>query len=103
MKGRAALVALLIAGCGGSKEEAPEPVPGKTVQGATESGMRLTVDTFVDPAEDPRLKRIEGWRTAQGYRAVDFHRVAADNSAGPTADNGRTLRFAPDPTRLATG
>jgi hypothetical protein len=98
------LVALaVVAGCGESKEAVPTPVPGKTVRGETETGMRLTVDTFVDPADDPRLKRIEDWRAAQGYRAVDFHRVTADNTAGPTADSGRTVRFAPDSDRLATG
>ena len=57
--------------------------------------MALKVETFVDPAKDPRLKRsTSGAR--RGYRAVDFHRVTADNAAGPEADSGRTVRFAPD-------
>jgi hypothetical protein len=101
---RACLAVLaLLAGCGESKEAVPTPVPGKTVQGQTETGMRLTVDTFVDPDDDPRLERIDTWRSEQGYREVDFHRVTADNSAGPSADSGRTVRFAPDGARLAAG
>ena len=103
MRGRVVLVALLLVGCGGSKEAVPKPEPGKTVRGATETGMALKVETFVDPAKDPRLKRIDEWRSQRGYRAVDFHRVTADNAAGPKADSGRTVRFAPDATRLAAG
>ena len=103
MRGRVVLVALLLVGCGGSKEAVPKPEPGKTVRGATETGMALKVETFVDPAKDPRLKRIDEWRAQRGYRAVDFHRVTADNAAGPKADSGRTVRFAPDATRLAAG
>jgi hypothetical protein len=102
MRGCIALLAL-VAGCGGSKEAVPTPVPGKTLQGATETGMRLKVDTFLDPADDSRLERIDDWRDEQGYREVDFHRVTADNSAGPAADSGRTVRFAPDAARLAAG
>lgn len=97
------LAASMVAGCGGSKDAAPEPVGGKTVSGETETGMRLTAETFIDPAKDPRLKRIDAWRAERGYRAVDFHRVTADNSGRPGADSGRTLRFAPDPARLAAG
>jgi hypothetical protein len=94
---------VVLAGCGGSKEAEPTPVPGKTVQGETETGMRLTVETFVDPADDPRLERIDQWRADQGYRQVDFHRVTADNSAGPAPDSGRTVRFAADAARLSAG
>ena len=36
-------------------------------------------------------------------RDRDFHRVTADNAAGPVADSGRTVRFASDATRLAAG
>ena len=44
----------------------PKPEPGKTVRGATETGMELKVETFVDPAKDPRLKRIDDVALAAG-------------------------------------
>lgn len=97
------LLGAVIAGCGGSKEAPPKPVEGRTVHGTTETGMRVTVETFFDPAKDPRLKRLDDWRSAIGYREVDFHRVTADNAGQPTADSGRTIRFAPSAARLAAG
>ena len=97
------MLAAVITGCGGSKEAAPPPVPGKTVRGTTETGMRLTVQTFFEPAKDARLKRLDEWRAARGYRDVDFHRVTADNTGGPEPDSGRTIRFAPSAAQLAAG
>src|SRR3712207_6759552 len=76
------LIAGARAGGGGSDDERPEPLPGKTVTGETETGMKLKVETFFDPAEDPALKKFADWRAENGYPAVDFHRVTADNSAG---------------------
>ena len=97
------LIAGVLVGCGGGSDEKPTPVPGKTVSGETETGMKMKVDTFVDPAKDPQLKRIEAWRSAGHYPAVDYHRVTADNSAGSVADSGRTVRFALDQNNLSTG
>jgi hypothetical protein len=65
--------------------------------------MKLTVDTFLAPSKDPKLKLIDEWRSANNYPAVDYHRVTADNSSGQVADSGRTLRFARAPERIATG
>jgi hypothetical protein len=88
-----AVAAAAFAACGGS-EKPPEPPPGKTVSGQTERGMKMTVETFVDPADDPTLKRIEDWRAKNKYPEVDFHRVTADNTEGKLADSGRSVRFA---------
>ena len=63
--------------------------------------MKLKVETFLDPAKDPQLKKIADWRAADRYPAVDFHRVTADNSAGRCADSGRTIRFARAPSAIA--
>ena len=93
------LVAGMLAGCGDSEKKTPEPVPGKTVSGETETGMKVKVETFFDPAKDPKLKEIDAWRAAHKYPAVDFHRVTADNTNGQLPDSGKTLRFAPTPPR----
>ena len=95
------LIACALAGCGGSDDEEPKPVPGKTVGGETETGMKLKVDTFVDPANDPQLKKLADWRASNRYPVVDYHRVTADNSAGQTPDSGRTVRFAVGADALA--
>jgi hypothetical protein len=97
------LVAGVLVGCGGGSDDPPKPPPGKTVSGQTESGMKLKVETFMDPAKDPELKKIEAWRAAGHYPAVDYHRVTADNSAGSVADSGRVLRFAADQNALSAG
>jgi hypothetical protein len=89
--------------CGGKSSDTPKVAPGKTVSGETETGMKLKVDTFVAPASDPTLKKIEAWRAAARYPAVDYHRVTADNSAGTVADSGRVLRFAKSPDEIAAG
>jgi hypothetical protein len=96
------LLAGAFAGCGGS-EEPPPPPPGKTLHGETETGMKLTVDTFLAPSKDPELQKVDEWRSANKYPAVDYHRVTADNSAGQVADMGRTLRFATAPERIPVG
>ena len=96
------LIAGALAGCGGS-DAAPKPVPGKTLHGETETGMKLTVDTFLEPSKDPKIKKLNDWRAANGYPVVDFHRVTADNSQGPVADSGRTLRFARSAERIPLG
>lgn len=97
------LIACALGGCGGSDDEAPEPVPGKTVSGETETGMKLEVETFVDPANDPQLKTLADWRASNRYPVADFHRVTADNAQGDAPDSGRTIRFARDAAALATG
>ena len=97
------LIAGVLVGCGGGSSEKPKAAPGKTVSGETETGMKMKVETFVDPASDPKLKRIEAWRVAGHYPAVDYHRVTADNSAGSVADSGRTVRFAANLPALQSG
>jgi len=97
------LIACALAGCGGSDDEEPAPVPGKTVAGETETGMKLKVDTFVDPANDPQLKKLADWRASNRYPVVDYHRVTADNSAGQAPDSGRTIRFAASAAALSSG
>ena len=84
------LIACALAGCGDSDEDEPKPVPGKTVNGETETGMKLKVETFLDPAKDPELKKLADWRASNRYPAADFHRVTADNS------QGRRTRQRPD-------
>ncbi len=97
------LVAGMLAGCGDSEKKTPEPAPGKTVGGETETGMKVKVETFFDPAKDPKLKELDEWRADHKYPAVDFHRVTADNTTGQVPDSGRTLRFAPNVTALSSG
>jgi hypothetical protein len=92
-----------IAACGGKSSEPPKAEAGKTVSGETETGMKLKVETFLDPAKDPALAKIEAWRAAARYPAVDYHRVTADNSAGSVADSGRVVRFAASSNDLAAG
>jgi hypothetical protein len=93
-----------VAACGGGdKKDTPNSVPGKTVSGETETGMKLKVETFLDPSKDPAAKKIEAWRAAMHYPAVDYHRVTADNSSGSVADSGRVLRFARDANEIAAG
>jgi hypothetical protein len=95
------LVAGALAGCGGSDE--PTPPAGKTVHGETETGMRLTVETFVDPGRDSRLSSLERWRSENGFPPVDYHRVIADNRQGQTPDSGRTVRFAANAQAIPGG
>jgi hypothetical protein len=95
------LIAGVLAGCGGSGD--PPPAPGRTVSGDTETGMKLTVQTFFDPAKDPELKRVDEWRAAHDYPPVDFHRVTADNTDGQIADSRRPVTFAKDVTALGLG
>jgi hypothetical protein len=96
------LVAGVLAGCGDSKEQKVASA-GKTVSGETETGMKMKVETFVDPAKDPKVKELEAWRAASGYPKADFHRVTADNSGQETPDAGRKVRFANDAAALNTG
>ena len=92
-----------LAACGGKSSDTPKVQPGKTVSGETETGMKLKVDTFVAPASDSTVKKIEAWRSATHYPPVDYHRVTADNTAGAVADSGRVLRFAKSPAEIAAG
>ena len=87
-----AALAVVFAACGG--KSAPEPEKGKVVSGETELGMRLKVETFAVPGEDPQLRDLEAYRAMARYPAVDYHRVTADNSAGTVADRGRSITFA---------
>ena len=96
-----ALVAGSVAACGGGGE-APA-AKGKVVHGETETGMKLEVETFVDPASDPELKKLDAWRSARHYPAVDYHRITADNTKGQMPDRDRTISFAKSADAIATG
>jgi hypothetical protein len=99
------VAALVAAGCGGgggaSKDDA---VPlGKTLRGETETGMKLTVQTFLAPSADPELAKLDKYRAAAGYQPVDFHRVTADNTHGSVPDRGRPLDFAASADAITRG
>jgi hypothetical protein len=96
------LVAVMLAGCGGDKDP-PKVAAGKVVSGDTESGMKLKVETFVSPAADPTLKTLDAFRAKNGYPAVDYHRVTADNTKGAVPDRIRDVTFATNPDAIATG
>jgi hypothetical protein len=99
-----ALVAGLLAGCGGgSKDKAATQVKGKDLSGETETGMKLRVETFVAPSSDPDLAAVEAYRAAGKFAQADYHRVTADNSKGKVVDRGRTVDFAKDQNALSTG
>jgi hypothetical protein len=98
------LVAAFYTGCGGGDNEAPAAAAaGKVVHGQTETGMKLTVATFVPPGSDPELKRLDAYRAAGGYPAVDYHRVTADNTQGSVADRERDVTFARSQNDIAIG
>jgi hypothetical protein len=98
-------VALVACGCGGgggaSKGDAAPA--GKTLRGETETGMKLTVQTFLAPSADPELEKLDKYRAAAGYPPVDFHRITADNTKGSVPDRGRPVDFAASPDAIATG
>ena len=71
------LVAGMVAACGGKSSDPPKVMPGKTVNGKTETGMKLKVETFLDPAKDPdaqahrslaRRRALPGRRLPPGHR-----------------------------------
>lgn len=104
------LATVVLSGCWGSDEDrsgdgaraAAKPV-GKALHGETETGMKLEVETFVDPASDSRLAEIDAYRAQVGMPEVDYHRVTADNSDGELPDTGRTVVFATDIAALQGG
>jgi hypothetical protein len=99
----AIVVAGLLAGCGGGSAEKGESSlqPGKVVQGETETGMKLKVESFIPPASDPLLKQLDAYRAAAGYPAVDYHRVTAHAAAMP--DHPRDVTFASSVHDLSAG
>jgi len=99
----AAIVAIAgaLGGCGGADKPAAET--GMTVHGQTESGMRMTVTTFVAPSGDPTLRAIDAYRAAARFPAVDYDRVIADNTRGTVADSGRVVTFAPNVGAIQRG
>jgi hypothetical protein len=98
------LLAAVLVACGGDKEAPQASVKaGKVVHGQTETGMKLTVETFVPPASDPNLKRLDAYRAAGQYPPADYHRVTADNTAGSVPDRERDITFAKDQNAIATG
>jgi hypothetical protein len=97
------LVAGLLAGCGGSDKNTEPPEKGQVVRGETETGMKMTVDTFLPPADDPMLSKLDAYRAKGHYPAVDYHRVTADNTGGQVPDQGREVTFAPDANAIAAG
>jgi hypothetical protein len=98
-----ALVAGSVAACGGGGAKAAPAAKGKVLRGETETGMKLEVETFVDPSSDPELKKLDAWRSARHYAPVDYHRITADNSAGQVPDRDRTISFAASPDAIAAG
>src|SRR6478735_8072557 len=83
------LLAVAMAACGGGDKESPQAssaAAGKVVHGQSETGMKMTVATFVPPASDPNLKRLDAYRAAAHYPVVDYHKVTADNTAGSQPD-----------------
>jgi hypothetical protein len=101
----AAAIALVagVTGCGGGGDHAPKAAKGKVVRGETETGMKLTVETFVDPASDPELAKLDAYRAAAHYEPVDYHRVIADNTGGARPDSGRLVTFAASAEAIAAG
>lgn len=88
-----ALAAGVLAGCGGGDAaKAPGLTSGKVVQGESETGMKMKVESFISPASDPLLKKLDAYRAAAGYPAVDYHRVTATAAAMP--DRLRDVTFA---------
>jgi hypothetical protein len=95
-----AVIAVLLAGCGSS--ETPGTVTaGKVVAGETETGMTLKVESFVPPASDPALRKLDGYRAAAGYAPVDYHRVTA--VAGAMPDRLRAVKFAANADDIMAG
>jgi hypothetical protein len=94
---------LLAGGCGGSDKKPEPPQKGPVVRGETETGMKLTVDTFLPPADDPLLKKLDDYRAKGGYPEVDYHRITADNTDGQVPDQGREVTFAKSADAIATG
>jgi hypothetical protein len=56
--------------------------------------MKLKVETFADPADDPQLRELDAYRAMVLSPAVDYHRITADNTDGAVADQGRSIVFA---------
>jgi hypothetical protein len=102
--GALAAVALVAAGCGGGgSDEKAASGGGHVLRGVTETGMKLKAETFLAPSADPELARLDKYRSAAGYPAVDFHRVTADNTKGSVPDRGRPLDFASSAGAISTG
>ena len=100
--GALVLAAVTLAGCGGDKAaKAPGSTAGKVVQGESETGMKLKVESFVPPASDPLLKKLDAYRAAAGYPAVDYHRVTA--TAGAIPDRLRVVTFASSADDIPAG
>jgi hypothetical protein len=95
------LVAGLLTGCGSEPRQSTVIPTGKVVQGETETGMKLKVESFVSPASAPLLKQLDAYRAAAGYPAVDYHRVTA--SAGAMPDHPRIVTFASSAQELSVG
>jgi hypothetical protein len=100
--GALVLVAGILAGCGsGDAAKGPALKLGKVVQGESETGMKLKVESFVAPASDPVLKKLDAYRAAAGYPPVDYHRVTAKAAAMP--DHLRDVSFAASANDLSAG
>ena len=79
-------------------------MPGKTVNGETETGMKLKVETFVDPADDPAAEeagRLAGVEPLPRRRLPPRDRRQLRTAARPTAAGRCASRRAPQ--ALATG
>jgi len=100
--GALVLAAVALVGCGGDKAaKDPGSKAGKVVQGESETGMKLKVESFVPPAADPLLKKLDAYRAAAGYPAVDYHRVTA--TAGAVPDRLRVVTFASSADDIPAG
>jgi hypothetical protein len=63
--------------------------------------MKLRVESFVPPASDPLLKKLDAYRAAAGYPPVDYHRVIA--KAGAMPDHPRDVTFASSVDDISAG
>src|SRR4051812_40979999 len=97
------LVAAMLMGCGADKGEPSKTAAGKIFSGETETGMKLTIDTFVGSKSDPTLEKLEAYRALAGYPSVDYHRVTADNSKGSVPDRIRIVTFAKNANAVTLG
>jgi hypothetical protein len=96
----------MLSGCGGGDKggAAGDASAGKHLTGqSSDSGMVMTVDTFVPPSKDAALGELEKYRAAGHFPAVDYHRVVADNTKGQLDDRAQPITFARSQSAILSG